>query len=100
MRLKDFVGKEVVCKSRGGRYLISRMNGVGIWAQSTVVNSCGAYSTYCWQTGTAPYSNAIADGRLEFVDASLTDAFIEVYENYSNTDGRMDQYLYCLRQYD
>ena len=100
MTIKDFIGKEVISKATNRHFILSGIDGVEICAREMKANQYGTYGTYCWKTGTGPYSNAIAEGTLVFVDSSLTKPFIETYEKYLHTDGKFDQYLYYSLKYD
>lgn len=100
MNIKEFVGKEVVSKESGKRYILVKIDGAGISARENRPNQYGNYATYCWKTGTAPCDNAIAKGTLIFVDQSLKELFCEAYEIYQHTEGKYDQYLYYSMKYD
>ena len=100
MTFKDFIGKEVIAVDSRKHYIITHIDGVEISVRDIRPNQYGTYPTYCWKTGTAPYDNAIAKGRLVFVDSGLIKSFKEVYEKYRNKEGRMDQYFYYSAKYD
>ncbi len=100
MKIKDFIGKEVIHTKSRNQYILDRIDGVAIYVREEKQNQYGTHATYCWKTGTGPYDNAIANGTLIFRDESLTELFREVYETYLHTEGKYDQYDYYMSKYD
>ena len=100
MEIKDFIGKEVIATSTKEHYIIDKLDGNFITVRTKTLNEYGTYSHYRWQTGTAPYDNAIVKGKLVFVDETLFEPFKETYEDYQHTEGRLDSYLYNMRHFD
>ena len=81
------------------RYVLTEITGAEITAREEKPNNYGTYAHYCWETGTAPYDNAIARGDLMFENKALTESFKEIYENHSNSKtGRWELYDYWFRR--
>ncbi len=100
MKLKDFIGKEVVCTSTKEHFILDKIDGAFIEVRTKNKNQYGTYSHFCWKTGTAAYDNAIVTGELVFVDETLFEIFKEVYEEYRMTEGRWDSYFYNMMHFD
>ncbi len=100
MKLKDFIGKEVIDTSTKEHYIIDELDGVGIHVRTIKQNAYGTYSHFLWKTGTAPYDNAIVRGTLCFVDEGLFEPFKKVYEEYLHNEGRWDLYFDNMIHFD
>ena len=92
MEVKDVIGRTVFCPRTKACYVIHEVDGVHITVREDKKNGWPSY--YRFETGTAPYDNAIVRGSLVFTDGSLYQPFREAYEAYRNGPGRLDQYFY------
>lgn len=101
MVLKDFIGKAVLFPARGGSYVIEKLTATKIEVREEKPNEHGTYAHYVFESGTGRRDNAITRDSLVFVDESLKQPFIEVYEAYRNSaDGRMESYLEYMGKWD
>ena len=93
-KLKTYIGKEVICGDGEKRTI----DEVRSYAISVKVRD-GLSMRY--MTGTGDRDNAVARGNIRFVDESLTEEFLEVYEAYRESDwGRLDDFEYYSFTYD
>ena len=94
VKFKDFIGKTVLFPARGGSYVIEKLTATKIEVREEKPDEHGTYAHYVFESGTGPCDNAITRGSLVFVDESLKQPFVEVYEAYRNSaEGRMESYL-------
>lgn len=100
MKLKDFIGKVVICNANKYRLVIDKIDGVGIYAATEKPNSSGYPEHFLWKTEAAPNDNAIANGTLVFEDKSLTEPFKTAYREYLLGEGKYDSYFYYMSCYD
>lgn len=100
MKLSDYIGKVVIDTTTNKRYVINKVDGVFIGVKDEKPNDSGLYSSLRYQTGTAPNDNAVANGRLRFVEEGLNELFINAYYEYCCNEGKYDQYLYYCSKFD
>lgn len=100
MKISGFIGKVVIDTTTNKRYVIDKIDGVFICVNDEKPNDSGLYSSVRYQTGTAPNDNAVANGRLRFVEERLNELFINAYYEYCCTEGKDDQYLYYCSKFD
>lgn len=94
-RLLTFVGKEVVYDKDNKKARISNLFSYAI----IIEREEGGWFSY--KTGTGERDNAVARGAIRFVDESLKEPFLEVYEAYINSDwGRIEDFEYYFNKYD
>ena len=100
MKISGFIGKVVIDTTTNKRYVIDNIDGVFICVNNEKPNDSGLYSSLRYQTGTAPNDNAVANGRLRFVEEGLNELFINAYYEYCCNEGKYDQYLYYCSKFD
>ena len=93
VELKEFIGQPVVVEGK-----TATLHDITSY-EICVKNSNGSF--YAWRTGTAAYDNAVANGIIQFVNKSLQQQFVELYEQYVNSDdGSIEAYAYYMSIYD
>ena len=91
---EKYCGKEVIT-SDGEQMHIYKLTSYEIALQR---GTSSIWTVY--QTGTGAYGNAIARGRVKFVDEELRQEFIEDYERYVNSqEGKDEAWLYYVQKY-
>jgi hypothetical protein len=101
MKLRDFYGKTLFAPNTKTRYKLESADGAQIKCSIFENGTWRDGVTMTWMVGTGPYSNVVADGYLVFEEPELTRQFIEVFEEYSNSeDGRFDMFSYYFQHYD
>ncbi len=99
MVLQDFIGKVVIKTHSKERFVLNKLEGSGISIRSEKPNSHGCYSYYYYETGTAPYDDAVSNGYLQFEHSALTEPFKRIYNKYCHSEeGRWDNYIYWMNK--
>ena len=96
MELKDFIGKVVICKISGKRYVVDRITASEFAVLTEKPGPSGYHACYCWETING---DPISKGDLVFEDASLTEPFKAAYKAYWQTEeARWESYGYWLNK--
>lgn len=93
--MSKYLGKEVIIKSLEARGHLSKITGATIEVKTESMGWRG------FDTGTGPNDNAIANGRVIFVDPSLKEPFMKDYEEYRHSfRGQIERFEDAFFRYD